>query len=575
MLTSSRPATTFAVSVILLTLGCEGSPGTDGQSCQSVANEDGYTIICPGSEAVQLSHGIPGAVGDDGADGTDGQSCTASQNSDGDFTIACPGSEPVTVRNGIDGPQGDRGPAGGQGPSGAPGPQGDRGPAGNQGPPGAPGSQGDRGPPGAPGPAGGQGAPGLSALIVTAPEDAGVHCAAGGVRIDSGLDDNRNGVLDPDEIDSTRYVCNGQSVDDEGGGDAEDPVVIEPVRSFEIPVGAICPGSGLRTVTGSDENGDGIVRGDEVDSVRTLCEAHTICTDGYTTVATGYRFDCGLNLSGELSCWGEPDRTPPVAQSDEGGYVDIAVGSSQVCALEPSGNVNCFGDWGCRDGGQVAIQPPLEREIVQIVAGFNYMCGLTVQGTPICWGCPTGLFGDPSRVLGPKLSAEGGYVAISGGAEFACGLEPSGTVQCWGGQLDPADMSIMPAFIENVQQSSQGGYLAISVGRSHVCGLEPSGDMVCWGDNPLEPAVSNEGGFQDLVSLQYTSCGLEPSGTIVCAQRNDGRLPNIAMTSQNSRYIAMGAGSSSFQLCAIEANGTLVCTARGNGDGVAPTTTCN
>ena len=47
------------------------------------------------------------------------------------------------------------------------------------------------------------------------------------------------------------------------------------------------------------------------------------------------------------------------------------------------------------------------------------------------------------------------------------------------------------------------------------------------------------------------------------------------MTSVNSRYIAVGAGSSSFELCAIEANGTLVCTERGDGDGAAPTTNCN
>ena len=470
MVTPSKALTLAMASLSLLTFGCEGSDGSDGEPCQSVANEDGYTISCPGSEAIQVTNGRPGI---EGANGTDGQSCTSKQNSDGSFTIECPGADPVIIRNGVDGP------AGGQGPKGEPGPKGERGPAGGQGP------QGERGPAGD---QGAQGAPGVSALISTSPEDAGDNCAAGGVQINSGLDDNGNGVLDPDEIDRTSYVCDGQTVENDGGGDeGQTPVAVEPVRSFEIPVGAICPGSGLRTVTGSDENGDGIVRGDEVESTRTLCEAHTICNDGYTTVATGYRFDCALNLSGELSCWGEPARTPPVVQSDEGGYVDLAVGSSQVCALEPSGNVKCFGDWGCRDGGQGAIQWPLGREIVQLVAGFNYMCGLNVQGTPLCWGCPTGFFGDPSRMLVPELSAEGGYVAISGGAEFACGLEPSGTVQCWGGQLDPGDMSIMPAFIENVQQSSEGGYVAVSAGRSHVCGLEPSGDMVCWGDNPLSP----------------------------------------------------------------------------------------
>jgi hypothetical protein len=72
------------------------------------------------------------------------------------------------------------------------------GPAGPSGPSGA------SGPAGAAGPAG---VNGLNSLIRTSTEPAGINCAIGGTRIDSGLDDNRNAILETIEIDVTSYLC--------------------------------------------------------------------------------------------------------------------------------------------------------------------------------------------------------------------------------------------------------------------------------------------------------------------------------------------------------------------------------
>lgn len=55
----------------------------------------------------------------------------------------------------------------------------------------------------------GGGTNGLNALVNTIPEAAGSNCAAGGIRIVSGQDNNGNGLLDQSEITATRYVCNG------------------------------------------------------------------------------------------------------------------------------------------------------------------------------------------------------------------------------------------------------------------------------------------------------------------------------------------------------------------------------
>jgi hypothetical protein len=53
------------------------------------------------------------------------------------------------------------------------------------------------------------GANGLKALIKTTTELAGNNCSNGGVKIETGLDNNSNGVLDASEVTSSNYICNG------------------------------------------------------------------------------------------------------------------------------------------------------------------------------------------------------------------------------------------------------------------------------------------------------------------------------------------------------------------------------
>lgn len=56
---------------------------------------------------------------------------------------------------------------------------------------------------------GANGSNGLNSLISQTTLAAGnANCVTGGVQIDTGLDDNANGVLDAAEVDSTQYMCN-------------------------------------------------------------------------------------------------------------------------------------------------------------------------------------------------------------------------------------------------------------------------------------------------------------------------------------------------------------------------------
>src|SRR5688500_17711103 len=59
---------------------------------------------------------------------------------------------------------------------------------------------GDQGPPGS---------PGANTVIATTDEPAGAYCPNGGTKVEAGVDDNKNGVLDSDEVINTTYVCDG------------------------------------------------------------------------------------------------------------------------------------------------------------------------------------------------------------------------------------------------------------------------------------------------------------------------------------------------------------------------------
>ena len=110
---------------------------------------------------------------------------------------------------------------------------------------------------------GAQGDAGLDALVKISDEPAGGNCPAGGKRIDSGLDANANGVLDDAEIASTDYLCNGLA----GNDGREALVAMNPE-----PAGVNCPNGGLRIDSGIDVNGNGSLDPGEITQTGFVCE---------------------------------------------------------------------------------------------------------------------------------------------------------------------------------------------------------------------------------------------------------------------------------------------------------------
>jgi MYXO-CTERM domain-containing protein len=171
----------------------------------------------------------------------------------------------ATGATGATGPTGETGPPG---PTGATGATGAMGPTGDTG---ATGPAGPVGPTGLTGPPGAAGTAGWTALVLVSGEPAGANCAFGGHRIDTGLDDGdgggtaADGVLQAGEVDLTSYVCDGGPGAD-GSSGASALIIVE-----DEPAGGNCPEGGKRIQTGLDDNRNGQLDDSEVDAVSFVC----------------------------------------------------------------------------------------------------------------------------------------------------------------------------------------------------------------------------------------------------------------------------------------------------------------
>jgi hypothetical protein len=100
---------------------------------------------------------------------------------------------------------------------------------------------------------------GNNSLTKMTNEAAGTNCENGGVKIDSGIDTNGDGTLDDSEITATAYVCNG--ID---GNDSLTKITNEAA-------GANCENGGLKIDTGVDNNANGVLDDDEIRATAYAC----------------------------------------------------------------------------------------------------------------------------------------------------------------------------------------------------------------------------------------------------------------------------------------------------------------
>ena len=112
---------------------------------------------------------------------------------------------------------------------------------------------------------------GLTTLIAIENEPAGANCSNGGLLVKTGVDLNNDGVLQETEVSARAYVCNGENgADGQDGQDGQNGLN-SAVRAQTIEAGNECVNGGLRIDVGLDENGNGILDDEEVVSSHFVC----------------------------------------------------------------------------------------------------------------------------------------------------------------------------------------------------------------------------------------------------------------------------------------------------------------
>jgi hypothetical protein len=108
-----------------------------------------------------------------------------------------------------------------------------------------------------------------SQLVDIADEPPGANCTAGGTAISVGFDRNGDGTLQAEDVDTVEYVCDGD--DGEDGMDGDDPAPVLVETRPEDP-GANCENGGVAIASGLDLDADGVLDPDEITSTSFVCD---------------------------------------------------------------------------------------------------------------------------------------------------------------------------------------------------------------------------------------------------------------------------------------------------------------
>lgn len=228
---------------------------------------------------------------------------------------------------------------------------------------------------GANGAGGANGSNGYSALVAVVSEPAGTNCANGGNKVSAGLDTNANGVLDAPEITSSNYICNGAN----GGNGANGLNTL--MAAVSEPAGSNCSNGGLKVTSGLDSNANSVLDAGEVTSTTYVCNG--------TNGSNGANGSNGLNSL--------------VSIVNESAGANCTYGGQKISSgLDANNN-------GTLDPSEVA-----STKYVCNGAGINWV---DVTGTSVSAASNTGYLADNAlqvRVTLPAAPALGDIVQVTG-----------------------------------------------------------------------------------------------------------------------------------------------------------------
>lgn len=142
----------------------------------------------------------------------------------------------------------------------------------------------------------------------------------------------------------------------------------------------------------------------------------------------GWGAFAALDTSGAVFAWNGYDRLSDVTRL-AGVYTSVDTNGTSVCATSADGSVTCGGlvdGWdGC--GGTGAA--PFGSLSSLCTTVDLYACGLNTSGYPVCWTNSTyqpGILEEPARP----------FTSLSCGFNYVCGVALNGAIICWGPEED-------------------------------------------------------------------------------------------------------------------------------------------
>lgn len=248
-------------------------------------------------------------------------------------------------------------------------------------------------------------------------------------------------------------------------------------------------------------------------------------------------------LSGDIGVEGDAsDNSYHVVDLDPPNFfLQVSAAFQHACGVTADGSVVC---WGKNDYGQAL---PPAGTFAQVSAGGNHTCGVKTDGTVTCWG------NDDEEQASPPA---GTFTQVSAGWTHTCGVTADGTIACWGND-------------DNGQASPPAGdnFFQVSAGGFHTCAVPdeigvwlPGGMVICWGrDVPWGQATPPENWAARQVDAGYqATCGVSWSGTGTAGHLRCWGDPSFDLTSPPSDPFRQV--STNFNLaCGVRDDSTVAC----------------
>jgi hypothetical protein len=175
---------------------------------------------------------------------------------------------------------------------------------------------------------------GYNSLLNIVPVPVGAFCSAGGYKITSGIDLNNNNTLEENEIQHTEYVCNGDQ-----GIDGNNSLI----NMTSEAAGENCSSGGYKIVEGIDTNNNGILDSDEIETRYYICNG---AYDKEIRISFGLITVPGASQVGEFYSNGNTvfDVTKSILNFNIGNYLDVDSASFSAFLTTSNSNVKCIAE---------------------------------------------------------------------------------------------------------------------------------------------------------------------------------------------------------------------------------------